>query len=90
MRAFPRLRLAAAAVLLPLAASRAQELDARFDVKRFGATGDGRTIDSDAINRAIDAAAAAGGGTVRLGPGTYASYSIRLRSHVALLIDRGA
>jgi polygalacturonase len=62
----------------------------QFDVRAFGAKGDGRSIDSDAINRAIDAAAAAGGGTVYLGAGTYASYSIRLKSHVGLYLDQGA
>src|ERR1051325_5031495 len=36
-----------------------------FDVRSFNATGDGKTIDTAAVNRAIDAAAAAGGGTVR-------------------------
>ena len=35
-----------------------------FDVKTFGAKGDGKTPDRDAINKAIEAAAAAGGGTV--------------------------
>jgi polygalacturonase len=61
-----------------------------FDVRAFGATGDGRTIDSDAINRAIAAAAAAGGGTVVFPAGTYASHSIRLKSHVGLVLDQGA
>jgi polygalacturonase len=63
---------------------------AQFDVRAFGAKGDGTTIDSDAINRAIDAASAAGGGTVDFPAGTYASYSIRLRSHVGLHLDHGA
>jgi hypothetical protein len=61
-----------------------------FDVRAFGAKGDGTTIDSDAINRAIDAAVAAGGGTVRLPAGVYASHSIRLKSHVGLHLDQGA
>src|SRR5689334_5724704 len=67
-----------------------------FDVRRFGAKGDGVTIDSPAINRAIDAAAKADhrdggpGGTVYLPAGTYASYSIRLKSNVALYIGQGA
>lgn len=62
----------------------------QFDVRAFGATGDGTTIDSDAINRAITAASAAGGGTVYFPAGTYASHSIRLRSHVGLYLDHGA
>jgi polygalacturonase len=61
-----------------------------FDVRAFGATGDGRAIDTPAINRAIDAAAAAGGGTVRFPAGEYLSVSIRLKSHVGLLLDHGA
>ncbi len=61
-----------------------------YDVRDFGATGDGTTIDSPAINKAIDAAAAAGGGTVRFPAGTYASFSLRLKSKVALYLDQGA
>ncbi|MEU5258761.1 glycosyl hydrolase family 28-related protein [Amycolatopsis sp. NPDC021455] len=60
------------------------------DVRRFGARGDGTTIDSPAINRAIDAAAAAGGGTVYFPAGTYACYTIRLKSDVALHLGPGA
>src|SRR5437660_8106989 len=35
-----------------------------FDIRTYGAVGDGKTVCSPAINKAIDAAAAAGGGTV--------------------------
>lgn len=61
-----------------------------YDVRLYGAKGDGTTIDSSAINRAIEAAAAAGGGTVWFRAGVYASYSIRLKSNIALYIDQGA
>lgn len=61
-----------------------------FDVRDFGARGDGQTIDSPAINRAIEAAAAAGGGTVVFPAGTYASYSVRLKSNVTLHLGDGA
>ena len=61
-----------------------------LSVKSFGATGDGQTIDTPAINRAIDAAAASGGGTVYFPAGTYASYSIHLKSQVCLYLDQGA
>lgn len=61
-----------------------------FNVKDFGAKGDGVNIDSHAINAAIDAAALAGGGTVYLPAGTYSSYSIRLKDNISLYLDRGA
>jgi polygalacturonase len=61
-----------------------------YDVRAFGAKGDGKTLDTDAINTAIAAAHAAGGGTVRLPAGTYLSTSIHLQSHVGLFIDHGA
>jgi polygalacturonase len=60
------------------------------DVKLFGATGDGTTIDTPAVNRAIEAANAAGGGTVRFPAGTYLCYSIRLKSNVVLYLDQNA
>ncbi len=63
---------------------------AEFDVKSYGATGDGKTIDSPAINQAIDAAAAAGGGTVHFPAGTYSCFSIHLKSHVALYLEPGS
>jgi polygalacturonase len=59
------------------------------NIKAHGAKGDGQSIDSPAINRAIDAAAAAGGGTVYFPPGVYASYSIHLKSNVSLYLDQG-
>ena len=59
-------------------------------VRVFGAKGDGAAVDSPAINRAIDAAAAAGGGTVLFPAGVYLSYSIRMKSKVGLYLDHGA
>lgn len=61
-----------------------------YNVRDFGAVGDGKTLDSPAINQAIEAAAAAGGGTVVLPAGTYLSGSIRLKSRIHLVIGAGA
>jgi polygalacturonase len=61
-----------------------------FDVRAFGAKGDGITLDSPAINAAIEAAAQAGGGTVHFPAGTYPSFTIRLKSHITLYLDSGA
>ena len=63
---------------------------ALINVRDFGATGDGKTIDSAAIDRAIAAAAAKGGGTVFFPSGVYASHTIHLKSMVTLYLDRGA
>ena len=61
-----------------------------YDVRAFGAKGDGRTLDTPAINKAIEASAAAGGGTVNFPAGTYLSVSIRLRSNITLQLNPGA
>jgi len=61
-----------------------------YDLREYGAKGDGRTIDTAAINRAIDTAAAAGGGTIAFPPGNYLSYTIRLKSNISLFLDQGA
>jgi polygalacturonase len=61
-----------------------------FAVRAFGATGDGKTLDSDAVNRAINAAAEAGGGTVEFSAGEYLCYTIRLKSRVTLHVGPGA
>ena len=61
-----------------------------FDVKSYGAAGDGKIADRAAINKAIEAASAAGGGTVYFGPGVYLTGSIHLRSNITLEIERGA
>jgi polygalacturonase len=59
-----------------------------FDVRAFGATGDGKTVDTPAINSAIEAAAAAGGGIVVFPAGVYICFSIRLKSYVHIhLLD---
>ena len=57
-----------------------------FDVRAFGATGDGKTVDTPSINRAIETAAAAGGGTVLFPAGTYLCFSIHLKSYVDLYL----
>ena len=64
--------------------------DYTFNVRNFGAVGNGTNLDSPAINRAIDAAAAAGGGMVTIPAGTYLSGSIHLKSNIHLVINAGA
>lgn len=59
-------------------------------VTNYGAIGDGETLETEAIQSAIDACADGGGGTVRLPAGTYRTGTIFLRSHVMLHLDGGA
>lgn len=60
-----------------------------FRVKDFHAAGDGRTLDTKAIQAAIDAAGRAQG-TVVLGAGTYLTGSLFLRSHMEFRFEEGA
>ena len=61
-----------------------------FDVRQDGAQGDGKTVDTAAIQKALDECGNAGGGTVRFTAGTYLSQPITLRSKTTLLIEQGA
>ena len=62
----------------------------QFEVRQYGATGDGQTKDTAAIQKAIDACAESGGGTVYFAPGNYISGSLHIRSNVTLYLDTGA
>lgn len=62
---------------------------AAYNVRDFGATGDGKTVDTPAINKAIAAVAAKGGGTLVFPAGTYMCFTIHLKSQVDIYLSRG-
>jgi polygalacturonase len=62
----------------------------RFDIGAFGAKGDGMTLNTEAINTAIDTCAAAGGGHVVVPAGRYLTGAIHLKSNVDLHVSEGA
>src|SRR5271170_6993170 len=88
MSAFLKTRLALA-ILFFAAASfcSAQQI---FNVKDFGAVGDGVNLDSPAVNAAITAAGAAGGGTVTFPAGNYLCGSIHLTNNLTLYLSNNA
>src|SRR5205085_10377677 len=61
-----------------------------YNIRDFGAKGDGTTLDTKAINDAIGAASLAGGGTVYFPAGKYLSYSIHLKDHIVLYLEAGS
>jgi len=61
-----------------------------FNVKNYGAAGDGTTLDSPAVNSAIAAAGAAGGGIVTFPSGNYLCGSIHLTNNLTLCLSNGA
>jgi polygalacturonase len=86
---FPRrslLCLSLALGAMPLHAHAAYTCDPRA----YGAKGDGTTKDTAAIQHAIDACEAHGGGTVHLSAGTYLSAPVMLKSNITLDLDQGA
>ena len=60
-----------------------------FDVRQFGARGQGETKDTKALQAAMDAAGVSGG-TVFLPPGRYLSGTVRFKSRVTVFLDAGA
>jgi len=64
--------------------------DKTFDVVEFGAKPDGTTLCTEAIQKAMDACAADGGGIVRLSEGTFLSGALRMKSRVTLEIAERA
>ena len=61
-----------------------------LDVRAFGAAGDGQSLDTRAIQAAIDKAEAAGGGWVYVPPGNYVTGTLHLKNRVTLYLEAGA
>lgn len=61
-----------------------------YNIRDYGATGNGTTLDTAAINQAMTDCSAAGGGTVFVPAGTYLSGTIIFRDNVTLYLDNGA
>lgn len=61
-----------------------------FNIKSYGAVGNGKVLDTNAINQAVEACSQAGGGVVYFPAGEYLSGSIELKSNVTLYLDSGA
>jgi len=59
-------------------------------ILEYGAKPDGKTLNSKAIQRAIDAVAQGGGGTVNVPPGTFLTGLIELRSGITLNLAEGS
>src|SRR5580765_2083405 len=73
---------------LLLAASAA--FAATFNVRDFGAVGDGQHKDTAAFAKAVTAATKAGGGTILVPPGKYLTGAVELQSHTTLDVESGA
>src|ERR1039458_4978090 len=58
--------------------------DGLYNVRAFGARGDGKRFDTDAIQKAIDTCAANGGGTVHLPAGVYLCATLTIRGNVII------
>lgn len=81
---------APAAAMLALPAVPAFARQRTIDIRRHGAVGDGRTVNTRAIQQAIDACARAGGGMIAVPAGVFVSGSIWLKPGVGLELRKGA
>ena len=82
--------LALVASAAPITAQTGTTSERVFDVRTFGAKGDGVTLDTVALSNAIAACVKQGGGTVYFAPGRYVIGTVQLYSHIHLLLESGA
>ena len=81
------------AILLTFGSTQAQTFGAEasqgksYRVQDFGAVGDGTTLDTEAIQKAIDKCSASGGGCVCFSPGVYLSGTVFLKDNVRLVLE---
>ena len=87
IRSLPKLILAVAMILATATARGATGI---FNIRDYGAVGDGKTPDTAALNKAIDACSAARGGQVLVPAGRYLTGTVHLKSNVTLKLDNGA
>ncbi|MHB8901625.1 MAG: glycosyl hydrolase family 28-related protein, partial [Thermoguttaceae bacterium] len=78
--------IASLTIALGLLVAGTQADQPAFDVRQYGAAGDGATLDTAALQKAIDACGEAGGGRVLFPKGTYLSGSLELKTGVHLVL----
>src|SRR5665213_183882 len=78
------------AINLPATARCDEKLDGIFNVKKFGATGDGQTLDTPAIEKTIQACQQTGGGKIIFPAGKYVTGTFEIFSHMTLDVEPGA
>lgn len=74
-------------LVMPLHSTYAEQ---QYNVKDYGAKGDGLTLSTEAIQRTIDICAAAGGGRIIVPAGRYLTGPLFLRSNIEIEVGSGA
>ena len=67
-----------------------EPVNGTYNIRDFGAKGNGTTLDSPAINKTIQACSANGGGTILVPAGVYLSGTIHLKSNMEFRVEAGA
>jgi len=84
-----QIRLLTVAALGLISISSATAASGLYDIGEFGAQPDGRTLCTEAIQRAVDRCAEAGGGTVLIPPGRWLTGTVYLANHVTIRLENG-